>query len=152
MKKIMILSALIMLWGCASDIGTGSYTTESIGGVSKAAIGTIINVRTVKVADEGNGGSIIGGVAGAAAGTLAGSNDATQIIGGALGAAAGSWAGSKTQQMASAQTGYEYVVQLQSGGVVTVTQGADIVLGVGQKCIVLYGQRARVIPFGGAAY
>ncbi len=152
MKKIAILCVLTLLSACASDIGINSYNTESVGAVSKALRGTVISVRPVTVSDKGTGGSIIGGVAGAAAGTLISNNDAMQIVGGAVGAAAGSWAGSKAQQMASSQTGFEYVIELQNGSAVTVTQGADVVLRVGQQCIVLYGDRARVIPFGSSYY
>ncbi len=150
MKKFAILCLLSMLSACAADLGADDYTTESVGSVNRALRGTILSVRVVKIQDAGTGGSIIGGIAGAAAGTLLGGNDATKIVGGAVGAAAGAWAGSEAQQLASGQAGYEYVIELQNGNIVTLTQGADVKLNVGQKCIVLYGDRARVIPYGGA--
>ncbi|MFI3241541.1 MAG: hypothetical protein R3Y43_03130 [Alphaproteobacteria bacterium] len=152
MKKIAILCLLSILSACAANIGADDYTTESVGSVNRALRGTVLNVRTVKIADAGTGGSIIGGIAGAAAGTLLGGNDATKIVGGAVGAAAGSWAGSEAQQLASGQLGYEYVIELDNGRIVTLTQGADVKINPGQKCIVLYGDRARVIPYAGGSY
>ena len=38
------------------------------------------------------------------------------------------------------------------GGLVTVTQGSDVLMAVGQRCMVLYGsgsERARIIPYNG---
>lgn len=55
--------------------------------------------------------------------------------------------GDAVQEGVTRQTGYEYTVQLENGGLVTVTQGTDVILQPGQKCLVLYGKQARVVPY-----
>lgn len=146
MKNFAILCILTLLAGCADDIGANQYETSSVGEVNRALKGTVLSVRAIQVRDEGTAGTVIGAVAGGAAGTLLGSNDATRIAGGAVGAAAGAIAGKQAQKMVSSQGGYEYVIELDNGNVVNVSQGNDIMLNVGQRCVVLYGKRARVIP------
>lgn len=41
------------------------------------------------------------------------------------------------------------MIQLDNGSMVTVSQGNDVLLNPGQKCMVLYGKRARVVPYYG---
>ena len=125
---VLLLPILAVLAGCASQIGANQYDSAAVGSVNRVLKGTIVSVRQIKVADSDNSaGTAIGGIAGGAAGNLA-------------------------QRGLSSQTGYEYVVQLDNGGLVTVTQGSDVLLGVGQRCMVLYGSgsdRARVVPYNG---
>ena len=70
----------------------------------------------------------------------------TSAIGGAV---VGGIAGNAAQEGLSSQSGYEYVIQLDNGSMVTVSQGNDVLLNPGQKCMVLYGKRARVVPYYG---
>ena len=44
------------------------------------------------------------------------------------------------------KNGYEYVIRLDNGNMVTVTQGTDILLNPGQRCYVSLGHPARVMP------
>ncbi len=154
MKRLCSLFLLLLpfiLSACADSIGANSYESSAAGQVNNAQIGTIISVRQVKVSTtDGAVGSLAGGVAGGAAGSMIGGSSAVSVIGAVGGAVLGGMAGSAAQEKLSTQTGYEYVIKLDNGRVVTVTQGADNVLAVGQKCIVLdgsRGERGRVIPY-----
>lgn len=154
MKKwslLLLLPLSMILSSCAGEIGANNYETSAAGQVNNAQIGTIISVRQVKVAtSDGTVGSLAGGVAGGAAGSMIGGSSAVGVIGAVGGAVLGGMAGSAAQEKMSTQMGYEYVIKLDNGRVVTVTQGADNVLSVGQKCIVLdgsRGERGRVIPY-----
>ena len=135
MKKFAILLVLplaLLVNACTSRIGANEYATAGTGQVNRAVKGTIVSVRQVQVQSDNGAGTLIGGAAGGVAGSM---------IGGMAGDAA--------QGALSRQGGYEYVVQLDTGGLITVTQGTDVLLTPGQKCLVLYGKQARVVPYNG---
>ncbi len=149
-KKFLIPVLVVVLMGCAGNLSNDTYDTAAAGKVNSVAEGTIINVRQVTVATEkGSIGSVAGGVAGGAAGSMIGGNTAVNVIGAVGGAVLGGYLGSKAEQGLSKQTGYEYIVKLDSGKAITLTQGSDEVFTVGQRVYVLdanYADRARIIP------
>lgn len=151
LKKILILPLTIMIFACAGEIGANKYETSAAGQVNSADTGVVISMRTVKVANsEGKTGRLAGGVAGGAAGSMIGGSSGSRVIGAVGGALIGGIAGSAAETKLSEQTGMEYIVKLDNGRVVTITQGTDNVLSVGQRCIVLggsRGERARIIPY-----
>lgn len=156
MKKILWIMAaapLLMLGACAADIGANQYDSAAVGSVTQALKGTIISVRAVTVRDNDRStGTAIGALAGGLGGSQIGKGSTATILGATGGALLGGAAGNMAQKGLSSQQGYEYVVQLDNGGVVTVTQGNDVLLANGQRCMVLYGSsgsRARVIPYNG---
>ena len=123
MKKaalLMILPMLLTAGACTSRIGADQYDTSAVGEVNRAVKGTVVSVRQISIASNNGAGTLIGGAAGNAA-----------------------------QEGLSSQSGYEYVIQLDNGSMVTVSQGNDVLLNPGQKCMVLYGKRARVVPYYG---
>ena len=153
MKKFviaLILPVMAVLAGGASQIGANQYDSAAVGSVNRARAGTIVSVRAITVADSDNSlGTAIGGIAGGVAGSQIGKGSTAGVLGGAL---VGGAAGNLAQRGLSKQSGYEYVVQLDNGGLVTVTQGSDVLMAVGQRCMVLYGSgsdRARIIPYSG---
>ena len=147
----LILPALMLVAACTSNIGANQYDSSGVGEVSRAVKGTVVSVRQVRVtSNDNNAGTLIGAAAGGVAGSLIGGGDAAHILGAIGGATLGGIAGDAAQSGLSAQTGYEYVIELDNGSMVTVTQGNDVLLTPGQRCIVLYGNRARVIPYNGA--
>lgn len=149
MKKILIIFMALVMGGCAANLDTNRYQTSAAGTINSVQEGTIINVRQVRIGTENGGvGSLAGGVAGGAAGSMIGGNTAVNVIGAVGGAVLGGYLGSKAQEGLSMQTGYEYIVKLESGRAITLTQGADQVFSVGQPVYVLdadRGERARII-------
>ncbi|MDR0726439.1 MAG: glycine zipper 2TM domain-containing protein [Rickettsiales bacterium] len=151
MKKFLMIPVLLLTLGaCASNLEADRYETSAAGKVNTVAEGVIMNVRAVTVAtSDGTVGKLAGGIAGGAAGSMIGGNSAVNVIGAVGGAVLGGYLGDKAQQSLSKQTGYEYIVKLDSGKSITLTQGTDEKLSVGQKVYVLdanYGDRARIIP------
>ena len=156
MKKIALIlaiPALMLMSACAADIGANQYDSASVGSVTKALKGTVISVRSITVRDSNkSGGTAIGAIAGGIAGSQIGKGNTAALIGGTAGALLGGAAGNLAQGSLSSQGGYEYVVQLDNGGIITVTQGNDVLLANGRRCMVLYGNgssRARIIPYNG---
>ena len=150
MKKIISIFAAMALTACAANLNTNSYQTSAAGQVNSVQEGTVINVRQVRIATENGGvGSLAGGIAGGALGSTVGGSNVANIIGAVGGAVLGGALGAKAQEGLSAQTGYEYIVKLDNGKAITLTQGADQVFSVGQSVYVLdasSGERARIIP------
>ncbi len=152
MKKaavVLFLPLAIMLAGCTSRIGANEYSVSGTGQVNRALKGTILSVRTVNVESENGAGTLIGGAAGGVAGSTIGKGSTANILGAIGGAVIGGMVGDAAQGALSSQTAYEYVIQLDNGSLVTLTQGTDIVLHPGQKCIVIYGNPSRIIPYNG---
>lgn len=153
MKKsalLLIIPALLAINACTADIGTNDYYASSAGEVNRAAKGVILSVRQVTVkSNDNNAGTLIGAAAGGVAGSTIGGGDTAHILGAIGGAVVGGIAGDAAQGQLSKQAAYEYVIQLDNGGLATVVQGANELLTPGQRCIVLYGRQARVIPYNG---
>ena len=125
MNKYALLLALPLtaagIAGCASDIDSNYYSTGSVGQVSQAQGCTVVSVRPIKVSTQNGAGTAIGGIAGGIAGNAA-------------------------QEGLTSQQGYEYIVRLDNGNTVSTTQGADVLLNPGQRCQIIFGNPARIIP------
>lgn len=154
MKKfamLLILPALLLLNACAADIGANQYDSSAVGSVNRTLLGRVVSVRQISVADsDRSAGTAIGAIGGGLAGSQIGSGSTAGILGAVGGALIGGAAGNYAQKGLSSQNGYEYVIQLDNGGLVTLTQGTDVLLAAGQRCMVLYGSgsdRARVVPY-----
>ena len=144
-KLLTLFCAAGLLTGCADNINSDHYTTNSTGKVSTVAQCTVLSVRQVTV-DSGDtsAGTMIGGLAGGVAGSTVGRGRGS-VLGAVGGALLGGLAGSAAQKGLSTQTGYEYIVQLTNGQAISITQGASQPLMVGQRCLVLYGNPSRII-------
>ncbi len=148
MKKFLaILVPAALLAGCQSDIDSYQYRTSSVGQANAAAQCRVINVRQVQVKSDSQLGTIIGGAAGGVAGYSIGGDSTAHLLGGIGGAVLGGIAGNAVQGALSSQNGYEYVVELNNGQVMTITQGTDVLLSPGQRCMLLYGNPARLIAY-----
>ena len=149
MKKILAIAMATILSACAANLDTNRYQTSATGQINSVQEGVVINVRPVRIATENGGvGTIAGGIAGGVLGNTVGGSSVANTLGAVGGAVLGGYLGSKTQEGLSAQNGYEYIVKLDSGKAITLTQGADKVFSVGQPVYVLdadYGERARII-------
>ncbi len=149
MKRIIALIMVGVLSACAANLDTDRYQTSAAGQINDVQSGVIINVRPVTIADErGAVGQVAGGIAGGVLGNTVGGSNVANTLGAVGGAVLGGYLGGKAQEGLSKQTGYEYIVKLDSGKAVTLTQGVDVKFNVGQSVYVLdasSGSRARII-------
>jgi outer membrane lipoprotein SlyB len=113
----LVLSAMLVLSGCARQMGANTYTSGSAGGV--VLEGTIVSARavTIKDADKlqdnalgGLAGGALGGVG--ASGIGKGSGSAAATVGGAI---VGAVAGALIQDELGTSQGMEYIVKLAKG-------------------------------------
>ncbi len=148
MKKILaVLVPAVMLTACQADIDSYQYGTSSVGQANAAAQCRVINVRLVKVKSDNELGTLIGGAAGGVAGYGIGGDSTAHWLGSIGGAVLGGIAGNAAQGALSSQNAYEYIVELNNGQVMTITQGTDTLLSPGQRCMLLYGNPARLIAY-----
>ena len=146
MKKILstVLTAALLA-GCADNINSDHYSTSQTGRVSTVSQCTVLSVRQVGVNDNSGAGTMIGGLAGGVAGSTIGHGYSANALGAIGGALVGGLVGSAAEKGLTAQTGLEYIVKLDNGQVISITQGTGQALGVGQRCLVLFGSTNRVI-------
>ena len=149
MKKILLMITAISLAACGANLNIDRYETSGTGNVNTVSQGVIINARPVTISTEnGEVGQLAGGIVGGVAGSMVSDNTLVQTIGTVGGAVLGGYVGGKAQQGLSTQGGMEYIVKLDSGRSVTLTQGDDVVFSVGQSVYVLDAdsdERARII-------
>lgn len=146
-KSISTICIALLLSACADNINSDHYTTSATGKVSTVAQCTVLSVRPVSV-DSGDtsAGTVLGGIAGGVAGSTIGHGRSANTLGAIGGALLGGLVGSATQKGLSSQKGLEYIVKLDNGQAISITQGNSQPLMVGQRCLVLYGNPSRIIP------
>ena len=158
MKKGLLILAVsslsLMMSACAPKLGGNDYSAKGVGEISQTFKGTVVSSRPIMInsADGKPGaGAVIGGASGALLGSTVGGGKG-RLVTGVLGGLAAGAAGHFLEQKMSEQEGFEYQVQLDQGNVVTVAQGADPKLAVGQRVLVIQSgkDRSRVVPDGAA--
>ena len=134
-KTIAIATALsLLVTACSRHMSNDVYSSSA--SVGKVFYGTIVSVRPVTIKDTerlqdnglgGIGGGVAGGVVGSAIGK--GKGKAVATVGGAI---AGALLGAVIQDQLSTQSGFEYIVRLESTSGVSVAvpaQRNDVTLG-----------------------
>ncbi len=142
----IIVLPLCALYGCMRNISPDSYAVGSVGQVNRAVRGKVISARLVNILGSQTGvGTTAGAAAGGVAGSAIGGAARENIIGAIGGAVVGGIIGSMAEEGATQQQGMEYIVETENGSLITVVQGVEPCLNIGDKVIVIYGQRSRVI-------
>ena len=149
LKVLLPVVALVLTTGltaCTPNINAGSYTTDEVGQAARTAPGTIIAARPVHVANANSGvGTLAGAAAGGIAGSAIGGGTRANLLGAVGGAVLGGAIGNYAEGSMSSQTGIQYTVRLANKHLITITQGMDPVLNVGQKVYVIFSNPARII-------
>ena len=138
----------VILAGCSNDYSGNSYDGAAVGEVSKTDLGTIVSMRKIQIKPDPKdlgAGALLGGAGGALLGSAFGGGNAKYLTA-AVGGVAGGVAGNAIQNRSV--DGFEYSVKLENGSVVTVTQGVEPRLSVGQTVRVINSTkgRSRVVP------
>jgi outer membrane lipoprotein SlyB len=150
----VVAVASMALASCARQISPGVYTGEHVGEVRETYLGTLQSARVVTVQEDelledNRTGGLLGGVAGGAAASRVGqgTGKAVAIAGGAL---AGAALGALAERSVKRQDAMEYIVRLDDGALLTVVQGMQPPIGIGQRVYVQESARgrSRVLPVG----
>ncbi len=151
-KTAASLVVILLLSGCAREISPDVYKAGHIGESSFTYQGVVSSVRYVKVDESeymsGSGkGMFLGALGGAAAGSQIGSGSGSSVAT-VAGLVLGGVAGAMAEKALGEQEAAEYVVKLTNGSVMTIVQGKESSLQVGQKVLVMVSLdgRSRVLP------
>lgn len=153
-KLASIISCCIALSlsACAPHLGGNDYEASAVGEISSTLQGTIIATRVVKLrrdnAHQPGVGTAAGAVTGAIAGSTIGGGHKMPLVSGALGGLLGGAAGHAIENKLTEQNGIEYHIKLNTGEIITLTQGLEPKLSVGQKILVIKSNRnrSRIVP------
>jgi outer membrane lipoprotein SlyB len=146
----MICLAVLLLAGCARQIGSNVYSERHVGEASVSYQGKVLSVRKVLVRserlEENSNGSVVGAVGGGLLGSAFGEGRGRTAMT-AVGAIGGAVAGAAAERSLREQEALEYVVKLNDGKILTIVQGLEEPLPVGSPVIVIVGRagRSRVI-------
>ena len=166
-----ILMLSLMLTGCARDLSSNVYTSDST--MNLTLVGEIISMRLVKIKEsdrlsDNAGGALGGGAMGAVLGSGVGKGTGrgAAVVGGAI---LGAGLGAAVQGKLGESKGYEYIIKVDNtnlksdyyegtaamrsaissattSGLITVVQSVDAPLKEGQKVYVIFSdKRVRVI-------
>jgi outer membrane lipoprotein SlyB len=141
----MLLMSGLALAGCGRNYSPDTYATNAVQQANKVDPGMVVGVRPVQISAQGT----VGGVAGAAAGGVAGSQlgvGATGALGTIGGSIVGGVAGVAAEHMVADTNGFEYIVRKSNGDLVSVAQKDDKPLRIGQRVLVIAGSQARIVP------
>ena len=171
-KIITIFSLVSLLTGCARDLSSSTYSSSST--LSLTLEGKVLSVRQVTIKEndkmgDNTGGMLAGGVLGGVLGNGLGGSGADRALATVGGALVGGLAGAAVQGQLEKSKGFEYIIKLDTSklksnyyegnaamrnaisaattsGVVTVVQGLENPLSVGQNVYVIFSDnRTRAI-------
>jgi outer membrane lipoprotein SlyB len=136
-----------ILAGCGDGYSANNYASDAAQEEAAVQRGTIIGVRQITITPDGTVGAATGGAAGGVAGAqVAGAPVVTALsaIGGTL---VGGIGGAAAAQAVGKTKGWEYIVQEEPGDkLVSVTQTSKVALQVGSHVLVIAGaQQARIV-------
>ena len=149
---VAALAGTLAMGACARQISPDVHTGRAVGETMFTEAGTIQSVRVVEIQEqdtlEGNKtGQILGGLAGGVAGARFG-DGVGRALAIAAGAIIGSFAGAFAEQEIKRQPAMEYIVRTDNGDLLTMVQGLEPRLNVGQRVFVQQGRqgRGRIVP------
>ena len=148
-NKLLLPCLLVICLGlnaCAQNVSPNTYTTSDVGVASKVKKGVILSRRAVSVDNNSGVGGLAGAAAGATAGTMVGGSAATTVLGAIGGAVVGGVGGNMIDKGINHHQAYEYIIKLDGGQMISVTQVEDTQLQVHQHILVVYGLMTRIIP------
>lgn len=106
----------LLLMGCAKDLPPGSYDSSEVGKVKKVVPGIIISKRPIHIYSKNSA-------------TETSVENETNSI----------------DTTAKRKRGYEYVIKLNGGDIVSIAQDEDLKLKVNQHILVIYGTNTRIV-------
>lgn len=121
-KFTLVILLGLFLASCNKDLPPGEYDANEIGKIKKVIPGVIISKRAVNLHGQN------------ADGLTPNSKSANHFMEGGY----------------NQTHGVEYVIKLNSGGIISVVQSEDLRLKNKQKILVIYGRHTRVVADNGS--
>lgn len=141
----IVLTILLVVGGCAQNLGGDSYTREDARAAQTVRMGTIYSLRPVRI--EGTktpigagAGAVVGGVGGSAIGGGRGS-----IVAAVIGAVAGGLIGSATEEGLMRTQGVEITVREDDGSMRAYVQQVQ------ENEVFRTGERVKILTVNGTS-
>ena len=143
---VLALAAGLALAGCAPSISSSTYDEAGYTGPAEPA--RMVAVRPIDVETQGLVGAGAGAAVGGAAGAMAGRGGDTffGVLGALGGIIVGAVIGQQVDKAVNDQDGYEYVIEMADGRLLTIVQGDEQPLREGQAVLLIKSDRARIVP------
>lgn len=125
-----VASLCLLLSACAKDIAPGDYDSSDVGKIKKVVPGVILSKRPVRIHNKTaeNTPTTPDNNAGASPATPATSDN----------------------NITHRSHGFEYVIRLNSGAIISLVQTEDVSLKAKQHVLVIYSNNTRVVPDDGS--
>ncbi len=142
LSRVSLVLCALLLTGCSTNEFSGNrYEGSAVGEVSRTDRGYVLSLRKVEIKPDGSvAGTALGAVGGGLLGSMFGGGHGkylTAAAGAVAGGVAGNAIGSKSQE------GIEYTVKLDNGSIITITQGTEPYISVGQRVYVVNSNKGR---------
>lgn len=131
-KKILTgfaVSLVLLLGACTKDIAPGDYDSAEVGKIKKVVPGVIISKRPVHIHNA---------AAESASTAIDNTNPARTAT------------ANDSDTTLNRSHGFEYVIRLNSGAIISLVQTEDLNLKTKQHILVIYGNNTRVVPDDGS--
>ncbi len=125
----LAVSLCLLFAGCTKDTPPGDYDSAEVGKIKKVVPGVIISKRPVRIHNP------------------AAESTSTVVDNGTTPAAT---ANTTTDATMGRSHGYEYVIRLNSGAIISLVQTEDLQLKTRQHILVIYGNNTRVVADDGS--
>lgn len=145
-RPTAVLLPLLLLAGCGSGYSPNTYDAVAMQQANKVERGEILGVRPVDVSANGTIATTTGAAAGAIAGAETPWGTVTRAFTALGGTVLGGIAGSAAGHALGDTNAWEYIVREPNGDLVSVTQRDKVPLEVGLSVLVITGKQARVVP------
>ncbi len=150
MKRHLVLVAITLflssLMGCGKNLSPNTYEAAEVGVAGKVIPGVIIGKRVVNITNNTGVGGAAGATAGGVGGSAIGGSTRGNIAGAIGGAVVGGVVGNAIEKGIGKQKGYEYIIKLNTGSTISITQTKDVEFAINQRVLVIYGAMTRIVP------
>ncbi len=140
------------LVACAPSNTNTTYSGAAIGRAGYVSQGVIISMRDVVVTSPSSGvGTAVGVGAGGVAGSALGGGVRSNILGGIGGAVVGGLIGYAVDNQINRGTATEFILREDSGATISVVQTNEDRFAIGERVMIIRGDRTRLARPGGYA-
>lgn len=120
MMSVCMLFFCLLLGACSKDIAPGDYDATEVGQIKKVVPGVVLSKRAVNIHNKSTDNVPV--------------TTATPSV------------PTDSDNRIVRSHGFEYVVRLNSGAIISVVQTEDVQLKAKQHVLVIYGNNTRVVP------
>ncbi|UYZ84071.1 hypothetical protein MTZ49_00330 [Entomomonas sp. E2T0] len=155
-QNITVLTVLLLLLGiagCMPKLDSKTYGREEVRNIQNVTLGTILNLRPVRIDGSRSGvgagaGAIAGGAAGASGGANSFGDAAGAVVGAVIGAVAVGLIGTVTEEGLTRTDGVEMIIKQdgEDGRLISIVQEVDPnqIIRVGDRVYIIVNSYNKV--------